>query len=156
MKRPDALRKEAELRDMVEGTKCQWWQCFKYEGVSGAEQRALFKLHPTLVQEELLEFALAIVEGKPVFAGDKLWSTYFGKWLTVCGVSVHKGYLAHDASADANCSIATLSWNAPKPKTIKVELEISQEDAEYLKSLRFYGDECIHKLLTSIVNGLNK
>jgi len=62
---------------------------------------------------EEVEFALAIVEGKPVFKGDVLYykDGSSSGWHPCC----------------SNQDFGTSSWNPPKPKTVMVELLV--EDA---------------------------
>jgi len=67
------------------------------------------------------EFPLAVVEGKPVFVGDKLYDNQ-GVLKTM--------YATDDREWIAN----TTSWNPPNPKTVMVELLV--EDA---KNLQEYG-----------------
>lgn len=110
MKKSDALRKEAELRDMVEGTGLEWWKCVKYLGRHGNVEWYFD------APDDHYAFALAVVEGKPVFPSDLLW---------------FNGYPAAqraDASWLNPTSAQRASWNPLKPKTITVELTV--EDAK--------------------------
>lgn len=74
------------------------------------------------------EFPLAVVEGKPVFAGDKLYT------------STGLEYIAHKSIAFnvSEGAISQLYWNPPKPKTVMVEL--LREDAEFWNSYN-QGDD---------------
>ena len=76
-----------------------------------------------------LYFCLAIVEGKLVFEGDRLWNKLTGNELIVDGLHVTYSH----ATAWTN-----MTWNPPKPKTILVEMSV--EDAEYMKKRFEYGD----------------
>lgn len=60
------------------------------------------------------QFAIAEVEGKPVFPGDKLWCTYSSSCRVI---------------EDDNYDWTQYSWNKPKPKTIMVEM--LREDAKH-------------------------
>lgn len=64
-----------------------------------------------ILDEDRYEFPLAVVEGKPVFAGDKMYNTNTG-----CELSVHPEWTTCWDS---------LSWNQPKPATVMVELPVS-------------------------------
>jgi len=64
------------------------------------------------------EFPLAVVEGKPVFVGDKLYNLNSGN-----------KFKAIERPRVGWSDVSYLSWNPPKPKTVMVELLV--EDAEY-------------------------
>ncbi len=67
MKKSDLYRELARVIDMCEGTGVDPKFCWKYEGVN-------INGMPYFDSElEQYEFALGIVEGKPVFKGDKLY-----------------------------------------------------------------------------------
>jgi len=67
MKKSDLQREWARVIDMCEGTGVDPKFCWKYEGVN-------INGMPYFDSElEQYEFALGIVEGKPVFVGDKLY-----------------------------------------------------------------------------------
>ena len=67
MKKADLYRELARVIDMCEGTVVDPKFCWKYEGVN-------INGMPYFDSElEQYEFALGIVEGKPVFKGDKLY-----------------------------------------------------------------------------------
>ena len=69
------------------------------------------------------EFALAIVEGKPVFKGDMLFH-YTG--------GVYKMERGSDGKLNS-WNIECWSWNPPKPKTVMVEMLV--EDASYVANV---------------------
>ena len=110
MKKQDALRLEAAARDVVEGTDLEWLNAIKHNG----------RIHYSLYEfsfDDLLrkyEIALAVVEGKPVFRGDRLYWKDGTPWVANECPAVFKEY----------------SWNPPKPRTVLVEL--LAEDAEWL------------------------
>jgi hypothetical protein len=85
------------------------------------------------------EFPLAVVEGEPVFVGDKLYDTLTGSSFTAERVSTdhpgHRQGVACFYMATRGCItyVDKASWNPPKPKTVMVEL--TREDAEYLARL---------------------
>lgn len=68
------------------------------------------------------EFPLAVVEGKPVFVGDELYSMRSGKKIVI-GNSLSGSCFGADW-------VAVVSWLPPKSRTVMVEL--LREDAEYL------------------------
>ena len=114
MKKSDVLRKEAELRDMVEGTDVEWFECVKQHGY-------FFKSSPMFDADYgTYEFALAVVEGKPVFKGDEL---YFS-----CNTQSDKVNSGH------NLTSGCWSWNPPKKKTISFngeELPMPMKKSEH-------------------------
>lgn len=84
---------------------------------------------PHFMAPETWSFAIAEIEGKPVFMGDELWcgdtkfKVAYASALTVYGVI---GLLATNYAT----SISDCSWNPPKPKTVMVEMLV--EDAQLL------------------------
>lgn len=111
----------ARVAKMIEGTELEIGTCIKFKG------KALFSLDEEFMPDKYgaadYIFALAIVEGKPVFVGDELYDPYERR----CRVTG----LAND-----NCIIGDgrayhiWSWNPPQPKTVMVELLV--EDAKYI------------------------
>jgi hypothetical protein len=76
------------------------------------------------------QFAIAEVEGKPVFIGDELYGINSKKFIVKWSenFNIYGSYI--NGSSSAWC-IDRCSWNPPKPKTIMVEhlLEDVQEMA---------------------------
>ena len=76
--------------------------------------------------EELRMVPLGWVEGRPVYRGDRLYSSFFDRMFVVGGVScTDSDYLtAPEINDRANTNISRCSWEAPKPKpkTEKVRL----------------------------------
>lgn len=64
----DLLRKQADMMDMVEGTELDWWDCVKFKGEMLNEIELKSWDNP-----QDYEFAVILVEGKPVFIGDILY-----------------------------------------------------------------------------------
>lgn len=115
MNKIEALRREADMRALVEGTGLCWEQCVKHNGNIGKPKLGYHFADPA----ECYEFALAVVEGKPVFDGDILYIPNGGKFTAGAKAFVRlKAYLPK------------LSWNPPKPKTVTIKL--TQEEAEEL------------------------
>ena len=76
-----------------------------------------------------IEFALAIVEGKPVFKGDALWNKtynmiFIAEFITCAGI--------YSSNNGSGAVYVDCSWNPPKPRTVMVELLV--EDAKYWTS----------------------
>lgn len=114
MTKIEALELELAARKMVEGTGLGWWEAIKIKhGTALADS----KLSPcgTVKQYEL---ALGIIEGKPVWEGDKYYDTN-GRECT-----------AGDKRWPKNKDYwAQCYWNPPKPKTGLIELSV--EDIKY-------------------------
>lgn len=74
--------------------------------------------------ERLRMVPLAWLEGRPVYKGDRLYSSFFEKMFVVGGVSCRNSdYLtAPKINPYANTNISRCSWDVPKPKTEKVRL----------------------------------
>lgn len=87
---------------------------------------------PDFLKPEDWQFAIAEVEGKPVFIGDNL---FYGELLiTVSG-------FVNTYHVKAECGIyqcASLYWNPPRPKTVMVEMLV--KDAEWF--VEAYDPEC--------------
>lgn len=78
--------------------------------------------HPrfTLTPYERYTFAITILEGKPVFVGDKLWGKNIGKWITVPGGLDTIYY-----------SESIVSW-APPTKKRTFTVELLEEERNFL------------------------
>ena len=112
MNKIDALRIELKCREMTEGTTLMWYQAIKYEG-------RIFAFNPYFNGIAAnYRVALGVVEGKPVWEGDTLFTI---QGDAVLAQSDHK-------------YPGVWSWNSSKPKTVMVELLV--EDA------RFYSLNC--------------
>ena len=72
------------------------------------------------------KIAIGIVEGKPVFIGDKLYNHNGGKILASA-----RGFNWYDKEAFSTW-LKSLSWNPPKPKPKTAMVEILVEDIEKL------------------------
>lgn len=137
MKQSELLRKQADMMDMAEKHGIEWKKLIKIR-IGRTDKYDTFDnyLEECIMDDVDCKFALGVVEGKPVFAGDTLYT---------CGVP----YRFRDG--DNVCD--GFSWNLPKPKTILVELLV--EDAEWAANNRSYfpyariSDSC-SKALESI------
>ena len=100
MKKSEFFRKAADCIEMCESAGIA--PTAKYDG---ATQHCEFSAR----FYDRYEFPLAIVEGKPVFAGDKLYGDKGGIFTAHECLTIHGGS-------------EKLSWNPPKPKTVTIEL----------------------------------
>jgi len=101
----------ARAAKMIEGTKLGVGNCFKLNGIPFNSHHINFDSSP-----DRYEACLTIVEGKPVFKGDKL---YYDGRIQIAGVT---RFLVDDG--------ISWSWNPPKPKIVMVEMLV--EDVEYI------------------------
>ncbi|HET8687881.1 MAG TPA: hypothetical protein VFM18_14660, partial [Methanosarcina sp.] len=99
----DVHREWARVLDMIDGTNVEQCHCFKYSNPHHIGPHYFLIGNP-----ECYEFSIAIVEGKPVFRGDKLYK-------------IDGGSIIADASDGHNlygsgCCYAYgfLTWNPPK------------------------------------------
>lgn len=117
--RADLHRKWDDVLEMCEAAGFDKpWKCVKY----GSDACGAF---PNFGGDPIeYEFALAIVEGRPVFRGDVLWSNGWDQWITVIGLyACNDGGTAlafEDNSPSANAIAANCTWTQPKPATIEV------------------------------------
>jgi hypothetical protein len=108
----------ARVAKLIENTPIKMLSCIKHNG-------RVCTYYPQFNSDPSeYEFCLAIVEGKPVFKGDHLWFPQYPSCQYVSGCWKYSNFIG-------------ASWNAPKPKTVMVEL--LREDAEAIASLNTYG-----------------
>lgn len=110
---------------------------------------AWLTVRPDWVENQEYRVALAFVEGKPVFEGDKLYilDLKYAYRFTVAKVdSKHSGerrdvscFFSKTDCGTYNCEayVDAVSWNPPKPETITVTL--LRKDAEFLSGLEEAG-----------------
>lgn len=110
MTKIEALELELAARKMVEGTGVGWVEVLRKKDT---HKPACNKL--TMFDWDNTELALGIVEGRPVWEGDKLFSLLNGREYDM-------GSFPNDPTR--------WSWNKPVPKTVMVELTV-----EFVKSL---------------------
>lgn len=124
MKQSDLFRKYARMIDMCEGTAVKPWWCVKMDGLQFNDEcgKPKFDDNP-----DAYTFAIAIVEGKPVFKGDELYA-YNRKLIAHSCYNTQKIYLS---GGRVLADITMLSWNPPKPSTVLVELLL--EDAKRVR-----------------------
>ena len=97
-----------------------------------------------------IEFALAIVEGKPVFKGDELWSLP-NNFKFIADHTNDIGIWNKSLNGLSNGARFTeCSWNPPKPRTVMVELLV--EDAkEYARTnIEFEGSHSYGCLIGTV------
>lgn len=84
---------------------------------------------PNFLEPQDWQFAIAEIEGKPVFPDSKVY--YRGEeWLirkyeNASAVLLMRG---NDMAVHCWVAISDLSWNPPKPATVMVELTVSQAE----------------------------
>ena len=110
MKQSDLWRKFADMVDLCEGTGIDPWKCVKFDGVVWGN-RLGFEALPKCYQ-----FALAIVEGKPVFEGDELYTKDVGKCIAIKNtVDLQSAVRVRlDGGTKRLFKTNSLSWNPPK------------------------------------------
>jgi len=106
MKKSDLYREWARVLDMCEGTKVDPLMCWKFSGHLQLSSPAFVHV------PSLYTFAVAILEDKPVFIGDKVYANNCTSPLVVEGISKQKGYIF--VGNCTNYDISILSWNPPK------------------------------------------
>ena len=121
MKPYEALELQAKAMRLVEGTELEWFNVLR-----STTSKLTVQPYELLQAYDIdrAELALAIVEGKPVFDGDTLYTNTGNKFVV--------SKLAQHYQAFAN----NYSWNPPKPKTVMVELLV--DDAEYYAGCTSY------------------
>ena len=125
MKKSDLYREYARIVDMCESTNIKPKECVKHGGFTLSRYDKDFNHLP-----DSYSFAIAIVEGMPVFEGDVLYGPD-GIKFTVNSLHCRRytGY-----------ALCSCSWNPPKPK--EVTITISREDAEGIAKL--LDDNTVH------------
>lgn len=99
-----------ETVPMAEAAGINPWKCVK-DTATGES----FNKHPEFtLNANRYTFALTVLERKPVFVGDKVFSNNCTKPLIVKGLSKQYGYLSVGECADYAISI--LSWTPPTKK----------------------------------------
>jgi hypothetical protein len=110
--RSEVFSEFARVSKMIEGIDLLLREVYKLDGKLPMHDKPLIRYNTSKYT-----FALALVEGKPVFAGDKLWSKYFKKLVTIKGMSVEPLLLAIDMAEELGTSYEyakDLTWNQPK------------------------------------------
>ena len=106
MKKSDLYREYARVIDMCEGTGLEQFDCMKYMGCIYRDHNG--SKNPSFDRPASeFSFALAIVEGKPVFEGDVLYDSKGNKYNIPSGAEWYWN---------------NYSWTQPKPATITVTI----------------------------------
>lgn len=115
-KRSDLHREYARVLDMVEGTNVKPFECVKH--VIGTTVGKFFG-EPEFNQiPSDYQFAISIVEDKPVFIGDELyWKSGNNSKYKIKSIT-DDGWLVTDDNGIFH--IMGASWNPPKPKTFNL------------------------------------
>lgn len=106
----------ARVAKLIEGTDLELVDVFKFYGEKPNFEYA--NSDRMLSTPERYSFALALVEGKPVFTGDKLWSNFSNREVIIGGTTVYKDnlYLTHmnNAGEEGDTCLDKLTWKQPK------------------------------------------
>lgn len=156
MKKSDLYREWARVLDMCEGTKVSPFVCWNrkgYDRLKPARCAPEFSEDP-----DSYEFAVAILEDKPVFVGDKVYANNCTLALTVEGRSEQNGYIF--VGNCTNYDISILSWNPPK-KTFMLngeELPRPVKTGNYSFSLGVFTNYSFNKQedCNKVLNCINK
>ena len=90
------------------GTDVKPWECVKLDG-------RIMICHPKFeYKPDIYTFAITILEGKPVFVGDRLYANNCTQPLMIKGNSEQSGYLS--VGNCTNYDISILSWTPPIKK----------------------------------------
>lgn len=120
--RAELFLEAARVSKMIEGKRIELSSCVKLDGA------LCHGIIPSFVNEpELYEFALAIVEDKPCYVGDVLYSDRGEKAI------IKEDGLAYFENGSTN-NLDILSWNKPKPELWE------PEGGEWFISLSGYVD----------------
>lgn len=140
--RADRLIAAGKSIKMQESAGVNPW--FKYDGI----KFLMTECQTQFFDPQRYEFPLAVVEGKPVFVGDELWSI-----TNHFKIKVESTYAQTEGMTIAGDNgnrmwITDATWNQPKPKTVMVEL--LREDAEKC------ANECVSESRNMIIDACRK
>lgn len=116
----DIHRERARVIDLCEGTGVRYQDCVRFMG-----RKCDFDLESV----DGMSFALAIVEGVPVFAGDTVWDTYSKRYVVIVGLSGNPEYVMQRAVAN-NVKISDLLLAEPEPIYPYTELRVAQNSGK--------------------------
>lgn len=108
MKEIDAARLKLKALEMVEGTDLHWWHVIKYQ------ENPVSSHFSFDGKDEDYNLALGIVEGRPVFKGDKGWSENMECAVTVKNRNAVDGYWLYENSIGGYNGL-DFTWEKPKP-----------------------------------------
>lgn len=134
----EATRAKLKCLEMVDGTSLKWWKVITVEGFTES-----FNAPPefNLGSSEYV-IALGIVEGKPVWEGDKLFFNS-GGYFEINPTMI--------SAANVPLAKGCWSWHPPKPKTVMIELLLN--DAIDFKA---WNSECRTPLSTRLSDACRK
>lgn len=112
MKQSDLLRKQADMIDMAEKYGIDDWRNLVIVSQNNMHFAILAQHVFDAGYWKYHKFALDVIEGKPLFESDMLYTSFGIPYVFKGNETDFKGF----------------SWNLPKPKTVTVEL--LREDAE--------------------------
>lgn len=127
----ELMREYVRVADMCQNTDVKSWECVKFNGAINFTCR-----HPSFDRNnEYYEFAIAILEDKPVFVGDVVFDKR-------CQVTER-------VSADSRICDSDYTWTQPAKKCTFI-LELNKEEINYLINRLFYfnvsGNDLYKKL----------
>ena len=130
----------AQAYRVLEGTELEWWECIQIRSSLHDEWKQI-KENPRLnLQKSQYRVADMILEGRPLFKGDKVYCID----CPCTFISADHGVIVLENSSGIRFKMGRefISWNAPKPKTVMVELTV--EDAEHYAQHHYntIGDAC--------------
>jgi hypothetical protein len=128
----DCLRELARVIDMcAAGTGTHWYKCIRARfGVWDCSSI------PNFTCPKEWKFAIALVEGKPVFIGDAL----FAEDGTIFKADFADGQCVWNANG-IGWKKGTLSWSKPTPKQSEtVSIIMKREDAEFWSDIKFWSN----------------
>lgn len=130
MTKIEALELELAARKMVEGMGVYWWKCVRRNTIQFADEGFA---HHIMEQFDDIELAIGIIEGRPAFEGDEVFCPTADPFVMQDGkrklivAAANAGCVYNITMKDGGVFQAELlSWNTPKPKTVIVELPISE------------------------------
>lgn len=145
----EATRAKLKCLEMVEGTGLDWWNVVKIRIKSYVDNTSVSCFIPTFnfdfeyYENATYEFALGVVEGKPVWNGDRLYDStgcvFTAK--TIEDGRMH-GYITPNIVRVM--PIELVSWNPPKPKNEKADklrelLTIQKQSCDCINDNYFRG-----------------
>lgn len=150
MKRSDLFREYARVIDMCEGTGVSPQKCVRSYQVGHGDSSITFPdgFNPGFTDApNNYEFALAILEGKPVFKGDGIYHKATGiKWIVGYGADLSEGFAQQ------------FTWTKPRTFTLNGEmLPCPQIQGDYELQIHrsyFYFDSVLDR--NDVVTALEK
>lgn len=124
------------IHDMCEGTDVKPWECVKCAG------KGDFKDHPKFIfNAECYEFAVAVLENKPVFVGDEVYFKHQdGHKVKVKGITDDGFFVGNLKITNLDCFGDYFTWQPPKPKRTFTLNSVELPCPKQIKPFGFYCD----------------